>query len=113
MQDQWSSLGSGRPSLITPNNWALLPVTDSDFPENAAHENDQEGSTEVEKGRILFTYMISLSIILADLLDTLFNVRIAKEISQAGEGGLKIILEKAKPVWLPICCKDDFLTADL
>jgi hypothetical protein len=60
MQDKWSSLGSGRPSLINSSNWVLQPVTNSDFPENASHEDDQEGSSEVEKGRILFSHMISL-----------------------------------------------------
>jgi hypothetical protein len=98
MQDKWSSLGSGRPSLINSSNWALQPVTNADFPENASHENDQEGSSEVEKGRMLFSYMITLSIILADLLDTVFNVRTSKEIAHAGPEGLTIVLEKVKPV---------------
>jgi len=75
MQDKWSSLGSGRPSLLNASNWALKPVSNEDFPENANHENEQEGSSEVEKGRVLFSYMISLSEILADLLDTVFTVR--------------------------------------
>jgi hypothetical protein len=74
MQDKWSSLGSGRPSLINSANWALQPVTNADFPENASHEDEQEGSSEVEKGRILFSHMIALSQILADLLDTVFTV---------------------------------------
>jgi hypothetical protein len=73
MQDSWASLGSGRPSLINSANWALLPVNNSDFPEKI--EDDQEGSSEVEKGRILFSYMISLSEILAELLETVFTVR--------------------------------------
>lgn len=73
MQDKWSSLGSGRPSLINSANWALLPVDDADFPEKL--EDAQEGSSEVEKGRILFSRMISLSEILAELLDTVFTVR--------------------------------------
>lgn len=100
MQDKWSSLGSGRPSLINSSNWALQPVTNSDFPENASHEDDQEGSTEVEKGRILFSHMISLSEILADLLDTVFTVKTTREIASAGANGLAIVLEKVKPVQL-------------
>jgi hypothetical protein len=100
MQDKWSSLGSGRPSLINSSNWALQPVTNSDFPENASHEDDQEGSTEVEKGRILFSHMINLSQILADLLDTVFTVKTSREIASVGTNGLKIILEKVKPVQL-------------
>jgi hypothetical protein len=100
MQDKWSSLGSGRPSLINSSNWALQHVTNSDFPENASHEDDQEGSSEVEKGRILFSHMISLSEILADLLETVFTVKTTRMIADAGENGLAIILEKAKPVQL-------------
>lgn len=100
MQDKWCSLGSGRPSLINSSNWVLQPVTNSDFPENASHEDDQEGSSEVEKGRILFSRMISLSEILADLLETVFTVRMTRQIASAGDGGLSIILQKAKPVQL-------------
>jgi len=100
MQDKWSSLGSGRPSLINSSNWALLPVTNSDFPENASHEDELEGSSEVEKGRILFTHMISLSEILADLLETIFTVKMTRLVANAGENGLSIVLEKAKPVQL-------------
>lgn len=75
MQDKWSSLGSGRPALINSANWALYPVNNADFPENASHENEQEGSSEVEKGRVLFSHMISLSLILAELLETVFTVK--------------------------------------
>lgn len=73
MQDSWASLGSGRPSLVNSANWALLAVNNSDFPEKL--EDDQEGSSEVVKGRILFSHMISLSEILAELLETVFTVR--------------------------------------
>jgi hypothetical protein len=100
MQDKWSSLGSGRPPLINSSNWALQPVMNSDFPENASHEDDQEGSSEVEKGRILFSQMISLSEILADLLDTVFNVKTTRMLADAGNNGLAMVLEKVKPVQL-------------
>lgn len=73
MQDKWSSLGSGRPALINSSNWDLNAVTDADFPERI--EDEQEGSSEVQKGRILFSHMISLSEILADLLETVFTVK--------------------------------------
>ncbi|KUJ14225.1 uncharacterized protein LY89DRAFT_686734 [Mollisia scopiformis] len=96
MQNTWASLGSGRPSLISSANWALLPVNNSDFPEKI--EDDQEGSSEVEKGRILFSHMISLSEILAELLDTVFTVRTTREITDAGINGLSIVLERVKPV---------------
>ncbi|KAE9370807.1 hypothetical protein N431DRAFT_412534 [Stipitochalara longipes BDJ] len=100
MQDKWSSLGSGRPSLINSANWALQPVTNADFPENASHEDEQEGSSEVERGRILFSHMITLSQILADLLDTVFTVKTTRDIADAGPNGLSIVLDKVKPVQL-------------
>ena len=75
-------------------------MTKADFPENESHEDDQEGSSEVEKGRILFTYMITLSIILADLLESVFTVKTTREISDAGSNGLSIVLEKVKPIQL-------------
>lgn len=100
MQDKWSSLGSGRPAMISASNWALQPVTNDDFPENAAHENEQEGSSEVEKGVILFTYMITLSIILDELLETVFTVKATREIAQGGQNSLQILLAKVKPVQL-------------
>ncbi|PVH82030.1 hypothetical protein DL98DRAFT_530778 [Cadophora sp. DSE1049] len=98
MQDKWSSLGSGRPALINSSNWALNAVTDADFPERV--EDEQEGSSEVQKGRILFSHMISLSEILADLLETVFTVKTTREIANAGINGLTIVLEKVKPVQL-------------
>jgi hypothetical protein len=100
MQDIWSSLGSGRVSLIHSSNWALQPVTNTDFPENASHEDDKEGSSEVEKGRTLFTHMITLSVILADLLESVFTVKATRKISVAGVNGISIVLDKVKPIQL-------------
>jgi hypothetical protein len=78
MQDKWSSLGSGRPALINSSNWALRPVSNDDFPEKI--EDDQEGSSEVGRGRILFSHMISLSEILAELLETVFSVKASRGV---------------------------------
>lgn len=100
MQDKWNALGSGRPSLINPANWVLQTVSSSDFPEDARHEDDQEGSSEVEQGRIMFCQMISLTEILADVLDSITSVRAAREVESAGDEGLLVILDKAKPVQL-------------
>ncbi|TAQ89493.1 hypothetical protein B7494_g2157 [Chlorociboria aeruginascens] len=100
IQDKFSSLGSGRPPLINSANWALQAVTDFDFPETL--EDDQEGSSEVEKGRIIFTHMISLSQILSELLETVFTVKASKEIEDAGESGLRIVLDKVKPIQLKL-----------
>ncbi|CZT04822.1 related to DAL81-transcriptional activator for allantoin and GABA catabolic genes [Rhynchosporium graminicola] len=100
MQDKWSSLSSGRPALINSSNWDLNPVTDADFPERV--EDEQEGSSEVHKGRILFSRMITLSEILAEILETVFTVKASKEIAAAGANSLNIVLGKVKPVQLKL-----------
>jgi hypothetical protein len=75
-------------------------VTTADFPENASYEDDQEGSSEIEKGQILFIYMITLLVILADLLESAFTLKTTREIAAAGSNSLSILLEKVKPVQL-------------
>jgi len=104
MQDKWSILSSGHPSLIHSVDWTVQPLTDADFPENAAHEDDQEGSSEVEKGKALFHCMISLTQILAELQDRLFTAQARREITRVGDDQqrLNLILEKAKPVQLKL-----------
>jgi hypothetical protein len=98
LQDKFSSLATGRPPLISSINWALRPVSGDDFPER--HEDDQEGSSEVEQGRIMFSQMIVLTEILTEVLESIFTVKATREIAEAGDDGLSIILDKAKPVQL-------------
>ncbi|CUS10523.1 unnamed protein product, partial [Tuber aestivum] len=114
MQDKWGALTHGRPSHITRSNWAVSAVTAEDFPENAADEDDEEGSSEVEKGRMLFEQMINLSGIMADVLETFFTLEAQQNL--AGRGGINRVLEKAKPIqirlkeWfskLPECLRMD------
>lgn len=99
LQDKFSSLGTGKPHLIVSGNWMLQSLNSHDFPEKGpAHEDDQEGSSEVEQGRILFSQMILLTELLTDMLESIFTVRAAREF--AGPDGLAILLEKAKPIQL-------------
>jgi hypothetical protein len=116
MQDKWGSLVHARPSHITPADWLVKPVTEADFPERAADEDDEEGSTEVEKGRILFCEMIRLTEILTLILDMFYSLRAEEEIRERSEDGGRWVLERAKPVqlrlkdWyqqLPECLKMD------
>ncbi|KAL7273340.1 Fungal specific transcription factor [Rhizina undulata] len=113
MQDKWGALTHGRPSHITKANWEVPPVTKEDFPERSADEDDED-SSEVEKGRMLYEQMISLSGMMADVLDTFFTIEAQKELS--GRGGTNRVLERAKPIqirlkeWfmkLPECLRMD------
>lgn len=103
MQDKWGSLVHGRPSHITDADWDVKPLEESDFPERAADEDDEEGSTEVEKGRVLFTEMIALARILSDILLGFYTVAAEKELRErlAQPGmGVSWVLQRAKPLQL-------------
>lgn len=102
MQDTWASLIYGRPPHISRSNWAVKPVTDGDFPESAADEDDEDGSTGVETGRTLFARMVSLSEITREILEELCSWQAGMEIQGAGVNRTKFILEKAKPLQLKL-----------
>ena len=61
----------GRPSHIVDDEWTVETLTDVDFPENSADEDELDGSAEVEPGRLSFEWMISLSQILSEILRAL------------------------------------------
>ena len=93
MQDKWGALVHGRPSHLNHSDWLVQPLTESDFPENAADENDEEGSAEVDKGRLIFCEMVKLTLILSDILSTFYTLR-----SQRSVQSLREQLAKAKPI---------------
>ncbi|KAI9871990.1 MAG: Fungal specific transcription factor, partial [Watsoniomyces obsoletus] len=97
MQDTWSALVYGRPPHISLTNWAVQPVVNGDFPENAADEDEEDGSTEVEKGRTLFSAMITLSKMLSDVLEDLYSLKSEMEIKHSYDS-TKAVLERAKPI---------------
>jgi hypothetical protein len=116
LQDKWSSLVYGRPPQILESDWAVRHVSEQDFPENAADDNEEEGSTEVRKGMMLFTQMITLTRILAEILTTFYSLRAISEVESEGRNGIQLILERAKPIqinlraWftsLPDCLRMD------
>lgn len=100
MQDKWGSLVHGRPSHITTADWDVRPVDASDFPESAADEDDEEGSTEVDKGRVLFCEMIKLAQILADVLRDFYSVAAEAESRTNAGAGVAWVLRRAKPLQL-------------
>lgn len=102
MQDKWGALMHGRPSHITPSDWDVQFLQDDDFPENAADEDDEDGSTEVEKGRTLFCEMIKLTQILALILSSFYTLRAEREMEARAHEGVRQILETAKPLQLAL-----------
>ena len=98
MQDKWASLVHGRPSHISATDWAVHPLNDQDFPESFADEDDEDGSTEVVKGRSLFMCMTSLTIILSEILSTLYSGTGEEEIVRQSSDATTYVLAKAKPL---------------
>ncbi|KAI4759235.1 hypothetical protein E4T51_07743 [Aureobasidium sp. EXF-12344] len=103
IQDKWLALVHGRPSLISSTTWDVDCLSEDDFPET--NEDDTAGSSEVEKGRLVFMHMADLAGILSDVLDNLFSPR-AQRSSRVGDYGLIGFLELIKP--LQIRLKDWF-----
>ncbi|KAK0611914.1 fungal-specific transcription factor domain-containing protein [Immersiella caudata] len=98
MQDKWGALIHGRPSHVVASNWQMPRVSLADFPESSADEDDKEGSTEVEKGRLLFIHLTKLTQIMAQALDLLYSpdqTRIQEVVATSGVQGL---LELVKPM---------------
>jgi hypothetical protein len=102
MQDKWGSLVHSRPSHITLADWEVQPLDADDFPENSADEDDEDGSTEVEKGRTLFCEMIKLSSILGHILSTFYTLKAERDFQQRAGEGVRWILETAKPLQLAL-----------
>ncbi|KAF1832436.1 nitrogen regulatory protein OTam [Decorospora gaudefroyi] len=102
MQDKWGALVHGRPSHITPNDWDTQPLQEDDFPENAADEDEEDGSTEVEKGRILFCYMVKLTLILSGILSTFYTLKAEREWASRAHEGVRSLLDAAKPLQLEL-----------
>ncbi|KAA8627145.1 nitrogen regulatory protein OTam [Pyrenophora tritici-repentis] len=102
MQDKWGSLVHGRPSHITTMDWDVQPLNEDDFPENAADENDEDGSTEVEKGRTLFCYMVKLTQILGQILQEFYTLKAEREFANRAHEGVRSFLDAAKPLQLSL-----------
>ncbi|KAF2263696.1 hypothetical protein CC78DRAFT_517915 [Lojkania enalia] len=102
MQDKWGSLVHGRPSHITSTDWIVKPLEEADFPENAADEDNEDGSTEVEKGRTLFCEMIKLTELLALVLSNFYTLQAENDFENHSHEGVRWILEKAKPIQLSL-----------
>ncbi|KAH6678138.1 fungal-specific transcription factor domain-containing protein, partial [Halenospora varia] len=102
MQDKWGSLVHGRPSHIFASNWAVQPLSQNDFPDVEFDESDSVESSEYERGRLLFTQMIILSQILAEVLDTFYTLQAMATVTAAGAQGTHLVLQLAKPVQLKL-----------
>lgn len=75
------------------DDWEVTALDMSDFPETSEDDDDEEGSAEIEKGRQTFVEMVSLTQIVADIIDQFFTLRAIRRNEH-----LPAVLERAKAV---------------
>lgn len=107
MQDKWSSLIHGRPSHIFNANWAVKPITEEDFNEDgegcgARQEESEDKQEENHRSQILFAQMISLTQIMAEVMDTFYTQTAIQDFANAGRKSTELILARAKPVQIKL-----------
>lgn len=108
MQDKWSSLIHGRPSHIFSANWAVPPMSEGETISEESQGNSNvvfetaEEREEIEKGRILFSLMISLTSIMAEIMDTFYTQTAIADFANAGKNSTRLILDRAKPVQIKL-----------
>ncbi|KAK8236205.1 fungal-specific transcription factor domain-containing protein [Phyllosticta capitalensis] len=109
MQDKWSSLIHGRPSHIFNADWAVEPLTDEDFCEEGAsltgevlRAGGEDEAAEDEKGAYVYAQMITLTAIMAEVMDTFYTQTAIQDFRAAGKNSTRLILERAKPVQIKL-----------
>ncbi|PVI08093.1 hypothetical protein DM02DRAFT_637484 [Periconia macrospinosa] len=107
MQDKWSSLIHGRPSHIFGPNWAVKPIGDDDFNEEAdgyemRKEESEDELEETERGQVLFAQMIALTQIMAEVMDTFYTQVAIQDFANAGKKSTDLIIQRAKPVQIKL-----------
>jgi hypothetical protein len=103
MQDKWLAFVQGHPSFISSESWDVSSLTANDFPET--EEDETAGSSEVEKGRLVYMNMAGLTEILSDVLIVILSPR-AQRLIRTEARGLVSLLDRIKP--LQIRLKDWF-----
>lgn len=99
MQDKWTALLEGHPSLLSYDDWEVRGLCENDFPES--DEDDEEGSSEVQKGRLVFINMASLAEVLAEILRNVFSAR-ARRTLDAAQNPFAVLLDRVRPLQIKL-----------
>lgn len=102
MQDKWSALVHGRPPHILSSNWAVRPLVDDDFEGSGPAAEGGEGTFRGEATKLLFSGMVTLTVILSEILETFYALQTLREIDRAGTDGTRAVLERAKPIQIKL-----------
>lgn len=98
VQDKWCALIHGRPSHVDLTEWMVANLEPSDFESGYSNGYTYGRGKDGQLRCLLFMHMVSLTKILADILDTFYTLRAAGEFARAGQRRTRLILERAKPV---------------
>ncbi|PGH15645.1 hypothetical protein AJ79_02238 [Helicocarpus griseus UAMH5409] len=108
VQDKWCALVHGRPSHIFAANWTVGRLIAEDFTgayssynnntPTPRHSNNNYTNSPPGPGPLLFRRFVTLTIILAEILDTFYTLQAAADFAAAGPQRTRIILERAKPI---------------
>lgn len=102
VQDKWCSLIHGRPSLISADHWAVPDLVDDDYSICLGEGREELDLEAIRRGQTLFGQMVTLTKILATVLDTFYTLKAMQEAADARENGTQLILERAKPVQIKL-----------
>ncbi|KAJ5378117.1 uncharacterized protein N7496_005526 [Penicillium cataractarum] len=96
IQDSFSAMVFGRPCLVSPTEWAVMPLQDRDFSENTEDESASRhggGSASIQHGKLLFIELAKLSTITARVMRQLYSVQAMATITQPQQ-----VLALSKPI---------------
>ena len=102
MQDKWCSLIHGRPSLVSPDHWAVGELDPEDFPTDAMDHQGTPPSEEAKRGWEVFIQMVSLTKVLSTVLHTFYTLKATSQVDEAPQAATRCVLEKAKPVQIQL-----------
>lgn len=99
-QDKWNALLHGRAALMTEANWMVEELTEDDF--EALPDTDDKQKAIRSHCASVFMQLIVLSQLLADTLQTFYTLSAEHEVRTSSENGLRIVLERAKPIQIKL-----------
>jgi hypothetical protein len=102
-QDKWFSLLHGRPSYVSPANWTIPPLSEQAF-EDGAEVSVQfpTNNAAPASSAVFMIQFTTLTQILSEILETFHTLGAEADVKAAGCQGLRVVLERAKPVQIKL-----------
>jgi Fungal specific transcription factor domain len=102
-QDKWFSLLHGRPSYVSPANWTIPPLSEQDFEDGSdvSIQSPAHGAASVSSAVFMMQFT-TLTQILSEILETFHTPGAQADVQAAGSQGLRVVLERAKPVQIKL-----------